>query len=123
LVPRAVSELRESARVQMSLPEGLPPARVDDVQIQRVLVNLIDNALKFSRDTVEVIARVEGETLVVDVHDRGGAGAQGAGIGLSIARGFAAVNGGSVDLHPRDGGGMTARLVMPAERLPAAAAS
>jgi two-component system sensor histidine kinase KdpD len=123
LVPRAVSELRDRARVQMSLPEGLPPARVDDVQIQRVLVNLIDNALKFSRDTVEVSARAEGDTLVVEVHDRGGASAPGAGIGLSIARGFAEANSGSVELQPRAGGGMTARLVLPAERLPAGATS
>jgi two-component system sensor histidine kinase KdpD len=123
LVPRAVSELRDSARVHMSFPDDLPPARVDDIQIQRVLVNLIDNALKFSHGVVEVIARTDGDTLVVDVHDRGGAGAPGAGIGLSIARGFAEVNGGSVGLQPRAGGGMTARLVLPAERLPAGAAS
>ena len=123
LIPRAVSELRESERVEMSVPDGLPPARVDDVQIQRVLVNLIDNALKFSRDTVEVIARAEGDALVVEVHDQGGAGAPGAGIGLSIARGFAEVNGGTVDLRPRADGGMTARLVLPSERLPAGAVS
>jgi two-component system sensor histidine kinase KdpD len=123
LIPRAVSEVRDNARVQMSFPDGLPPALVDDVQIQRVLVNLIDNALKFSRDTVEVVASAEGDTLVVDVHDRGGAGAPGAGIGLSIARGFAEVNGGSVGLQPRAGGGMTARLVLPAEPLPAGATS
>jgi two-component system sensor histidine kinase KdpD len=123
LIPRAVSEVRHSARVRMSLPEGLPPAHVDDVQIQRVLVNLIDNALKFSRDFVDVIATVEGDTLVVAVHDRGGAGAPGAGIGLSIARGFAEVNSGSVELLPRAGGGTTARLVLPAERSPAEAAS
>jgi two-component system sensor histidine kinase KdpD len=121
LVPRAVSEVRDGARVQMSFPEGLPPARVDDVQIQRVLVNLIDNALKFSRDTVVVSACSEGDRLVIDVHDLGGAGAPGAGIGLSIARGFAEVNGGSVELLPRAGGGTTARLVLPAERLPAGA--
>jgi two-component system, OmpR family, sensor histidine kinase KdpD len=123
LIPRAVSEVRDGARVQMSFPDGFPPARVDDVQIQRVLVNLIDNALKFSRDIVEVVARTEGDSLLVEVRDRGGAGAPGAGIGLSIARGFAEVNGGSVDLQPREGGGMTARLVLPAERLPAGAAS
>jgi two-component system sensor histidine kinase KdpD len=123
LIPRAVSEVRDGARVQMSVPDGLPPARVDDVQIQRVLVNLIDNALKFSRDAVEVVARTDGDTLVVDVHDRGGAGAPGAGIGLSIARGFAEVNGGSVELQQRVGGGTTARLVLPAERLPTGAAT
>jgi two-component system sensor histidine kinase KdpD len=123
LVPRAVSEVRDGARVRMSFPDGLPPALVDDVQIQRVLVNLIDNALKFSHDLVEVEARAEGDTVVVDVHDRGGAGSPGAGIGLSIARGFATVNGGSVELQHRRGGGMTARLVLPAQRLPMDVAS
>ena len=123
LIPRAVAEVRDGARVHMSFPDGLPPAHVDDVQIQRVLVNLIDNALKFSDDAVEVTARADGDTVVVDVEDRGGAGAPGAGLGLSIARGFAEVNGGSVELQSRDGGGMTARLVLPAERLPAGAVS
>jgi two-component system, OmpR family, sensor histidine kinase KdpD len=123
LVPRAVAEVPERARVQMSFADGLPPALVDDVQIQRVLVNLIDNALKFSHDTVEVIASSEGNTLLIDVHDRGGAGAPGAGIGLSIARGFAEVNSGSVELRPRAGGGMTARLVLPAEHVPVGAPS
>jgi two-component system sensor histidine kinase KdpD len=119
LIARAVTEMRDGSRVQMSFSDELPPARVDDVQIQRVLVNLIDNALKFSRDTVEVAARAEGDRLVVDVHDRGGAGAPGAGIGLSIARGFAQVNDGTVELLQRGGGGTTARLVLPAELLPA----
>ena len=123
LIPRAIAEVRDGSRVELRLPEGLPPARVDDVQIQRVLVNLLDNALKFSRAAVEVTARAEDQALVVDVADRGGAGAPGAGIGLSIARGFAAVNGGSVELLQRDGGGTTARLVLPAERLPAGIAS
>jgi two-component system sensor histidine kinase KdpD len=123
LIPRAVAEVRDGTRVNMSVPDGLPPARVDDVQIQRVLVNLVDNALKFSRDAVEVVARSEGDTLVVDVHDRGGAGAPGAGIGLSIARGFAEVNGGTVELRQRAGGGTTARLVLPAERLPTGVAT
>jgi two-component system sensor histidine kinase KdpD len=123
LVPRAVAEVRGGVRVQMSFPDDLPPARVDDVQIQRVLVNLIDNALKFSRDTVEVVASAAGDTLVVDVHDRGGADTPGAGIGLSIARGFAEVNGGSVELQPRPGGGMTARLVLPSGPLPAGVTS
>jgi len=122
-VTEPVLEVRDRARVQMSFPDGLPLARVDDVQIQRVLANLIDNALKFSHDTVEVSASAEDDALVVDVHDRGGAGAPGAGIGLSIARGFAEINGGSVELRPRPTGGMTARLVLPAERQPAGTVS
>ena len=123
LVLRAVTEVRDGERVVVSLGDVLPPVRVDDVQIQRVLVNLLDNALRFSRDAVEVDANVDGETLVLEVRDRGGvAGGQGAGLGLSIARGFAEVNGGSVELVDSAGGGMTARLRVPAERLPAGVA-
>jgi two-component system sensor histidine kinase TctE len=70
-----------------------------------------------------VVASAAGDTLVVDVHDRGGADTPGAGIGLSIARGFAEVNGGSVELQPRPGGGMTARLVLPSGPLPAGVTS
>lgn len=114
LIDRAVAEVREPSRVSVDVAEGLPPASVDDVQIQRVLVNLIENALKFSRATVEIIARLDTRSLVIEVLDRGGAGSPGTGMGLSIARGFAALNNGSVLLEPRRDGGMAARLELPA---------
>jgi two-component system sensor histidine kinase KdpD len=113
LIDRAVAEVREPERLSVAVDEGLPPASVDDVQIQRVLVNLIENALKFSRATVEVVARLDARSLVIEVLDRGGAGSPGTGLGLSIARGFAALNDGAVHLEPRRGGGMSARLELP----------
>jgi signal transduction histidine kinase len=102
--------VREPQRVVVRVPDELPPASVDDVQIQRVLVNLIENALKFSSDPIEVVAHGENSSVVIDVLDRGGAGAPGLGIGLSIARGFAALNRGSIRVEPRAGGGTVARL-------------
>jgi two-component system sensor histidine kinase KdpD len=113
LIDRAVAEVREPERIRVSVGRDLPPASVDDVQIQRVLVNLIDNALKFSRATVEIIARLDARSVVIEVLDRGGAGSPGAGLGLSIARGFAALNHGAVVLEPRAGGGTAARLDLP----------
>jgi two-component system sensor histidine kinase KdpD len=113
LIDRAVAEVREPERVRVSIAAALPPASVDDVQIQRVLVNLIENALKFSRAGVEIIARLGARSVVIEVLDLGGAGAPGAGIGLSIARGFAALNHGTVALEPRPGGGTAARLDLP----------
>jgi len=113
LIDRAVAEVREPERVVVDVDEGLPPASVDDVQIQRVLVNLIENALKFSRATVDVVARSDARSLVIEVRDRGGAGSPGSGIGLSIARGFAELNHATVNLEPRAGGGMSARLAVP----------
>jgi two-component system, OmpR family, sensor histidine kinase KdpD len=113
LIGLAVAEVREPERVRVSISDELPPASVDGTQIQRVLVNLIENALKFSRASVEIVARPDARSVVIEVLDRGGSGAPGAGIGLSIARGFAALNHASVDLEPRQGGGMTARLALP----------
>jgi two-component system sensor histidine kinase KdpD len=113
LIDRAVAEVREPQRVVVSVAADLPPASVDDVQIQRVLVNLIENALKFSRATVEIAARLDVRKIVIEVLDRGGAGAPGLGIGLSIARGFAALNRGTISLDARPGGGTAARLELP----------
>jgi two-component system, OmpR family, sensor histidine kinase KdpD len=113
LISRAVAEAREPKRIRVDVGAGLPPASVDDVQIQRVLVNLIDNALKFSRATVDIVARLGSTSVVIEVLDRGGAGSPGAGIGLSIARGFATLNRAALALEPRPGGGMSARLDLP----------
>lgn len=115
LLARSLAELPGLDRIDVHAPDDLPPARIDDVQIQRALVNLIENALKFSTGRVDISAHADGATVVIEVRDEGGAGAPGAGIGLAIARGFAAVNGGSVELEPRAAGGTTARLVVPAE--------
>ena len=50
LVGQALGELgARGERVAVSLAPGLDPIEVDGVQIEHVLVNLIDNALKFSR--------------------------------------------------------------------------
>ena len=87
-------------RVLIDLPSDLPALVVDAVQIQRALVNVIDNALKFSSEDVMLVAARDGDHVIVDVLDRGpGLNADtgtlaGLGLGLEIARGFAAVNGG-----------------------------
>jgi two-component system sensor histidine kinase KdpD len=121
--------------VTLQIADDLPPAHVDAVQVQRIVVNLIDNARKFSPGAAEVTvsAHQEGGALVLEVADRGigiraqdadallepfahgSAVGRGAGLGLAIARGFAAANGGSLALVPRDGGGTRARVVLPAE--------
>jgi two-component system sensor histidine kinase KdpD len=143
LVAVALDDVGEPDRVQVEIPPDLPAARVDPAQMQRVLVNLIENALKFSGDgTVQVRAEANQETLLVEVLDRGTGiegvdptallepfergrvttGSGGAGLGLAIANGFAVANGGSVALEAREGGGTCARLTIPSESVPAEAA-
>jgi two-component system sensor histidine kinase KdpD len=112
LVSRALDELgARGDRVVVELDADPPPVEVDAAQLERVLVNLLDNALKFS--DASVMLRVEQSDGVVLVHvlddgpglaDRdavfepfqSGGDRRGAGLGLAIARGFAEANGARV---------------------------
>ncbi len=114
--------------------------RIDRARFPLVLLNLIDNAFKFSREpgTARVIlrARREGERALVEVHDDGiGIGEsmgdrvferftqgdmtatreyQGAGLGLAVVREIVRAHGGSVRLIPPVLGGTSVRVTLPA---------
>ena len=114
--------------------------RFDFVHSLRVLGNLIDNALRHSPPggVVHVSARRAGPMLELVVADRGPgvppaererifvpfyrpsgsiADAGGAGLGLSIARRLAEMQGGSVHHEPREGGGSVFVFRLPAAEL------
>ena len=121
LVARSLEQVGERGdRVEAELDPDAPPVLVDAVQIERVLVNVLDNALKFSPpgspvrlhvevDDAEVLVHVaddgpgvEDAELVFEPFHSAGEG-HGAGLGLAIARGFAEANGARVwaeeDVH------------------------
>ncbi len=121
--------------IHVDSSDALLFGRFDFVQSLRVLVNLIDNAVKYSPDgaAIELGARREGVELLFWVADRGpgippadrerifepfnrqpGTSRDGAGLGLSIARGIAEAQGGAVRYAPRDGGGSVFTLSVPA---------
>jgi len=123
LVARALEQVGpRGGRIDVELDDDAQPVEVDAVQIERVLVNLLDNALKFSEDGTRVLLRSErrndevlihvvdeGEGVfdrdaVFDAFHREGARA-GAGLGLAIARGFAEANGARVWAEPDPYGG------------------
>jgi two-component system sensor histidine kinase KdpD len=137
LAAQAVDELGAAARVVVDVPHTLPPVLVDAAQVQRVLVNLLHNALKFSPPGSPVVLAVAaaGGEVVFRVSDRGpgiptsehdlvfepfhhARGGGGAGLGLAIARGFAGANGGRVWVEPA-AQGATLALALPAAELPA----
>ena len=120
--------------------------KFDFVQSLRVLVNLIDNAAKYSpaEAPIDVGARRVGNELRFWVADRGPGIADadrerifepfyrkrvgdmdvaGAGLGLSIAKGIAEAQGGRLTFTPRDGGGSVFTLSVPAIDLPSDPAS
>jgi two-component system, OmpR family, sensor histidine kinase KdpD len=124
LLAQAVSEVAAADRVRITDVDGLPPVAVDAAQIQRVLVNVLDNALKYSVADVVVRARTHGASVLVEVLDEGGATVEpGLGLGLTIARGFAEANGATLELTRREDGGTRALLALPLQPLPARVAS
>jgi len=140
LVGDALDEVAGADRIQLVFDDDLPVVRVDGAQIQRVLVNLLENALKFSPgpEVVQLRAnRARGE-VVVRVTNRGrgipqaelgrifepfqraaGERTGGAGLGLAIAKGFTEANGGRIWAESRPGQGATFVLVLPAVESPA----
>jgi len=115
-------------RIRVSLHEGEPLlfGRFDFTQTLRAVVNLIENALKYSTgdQQVEIRVRREPKWLAFSILDRG-AGVPAVererifepfyrGLGLSIARAVAEAQGGSLEYQPREGGGSVFILRVPA---------
>ncbi|HEY6958822.1 MAG TPA: ATP-binding protein [Candidatus Limnocylindria bacterium] len=120
----------------VSVPEELPPILLDYVEIDQVLTNLIENAVKHTPagTPIHVAARVDGSMLVVEVSDdgpgvdprtlahvfdafvRGPQGARstdGSGLGLAVARGLVEAHGGDIAVENRAGRGVTFRFRLP----------
>jgi K+-sensing histidine kinase KdpD len=139
LVARALEAIGpENERVDVVLPHDSAPVQVDATQLEHVLVNLLENALKFSRpgDRIAVRAEEIGDEVTVRVVDRGpgiprheyerifepfsrgtsGDRERGSGLGLAIARGFVQVNGGRLWVESEPGRGSVFALALPAVR-------
>lgn len=136
LLDQALATLGPAAgRVSIELPSDLPLVFVDPVQIEQALVNVLENALKFSPpdSLVEIAAEHGCGEVVLTVSDEGpgvapgeltrifepfGRGSNvhdpaGAGLGLAIVKGFVEANGGRAWAEPRPGGGARFLLALP----------
>jgi heavy metal sensor kinase len=144
LVERAVEDMRplaeEKGQRLTLIPANPAMARVDDALVRLALVNLLDNAIKYTPPSGTIIVRsnIKGEDYLVEVTDTGrGISAEhrdrifdrfyrvekdrpgqggGAGLGLSIARWAVEANGGRIELETREHQGSTFRLVFPMDR-------
>ena len=138
------SALRLSRRVlgertiETDIAPGLPLVRCDAVLIERVLLNLLENAAKYTPAdaTVEVLARVAGDRMVVTVADNGPGIATGrekeifdkftrgvresaitgVGLGLAICKSIVEAHGGSISAANRTGGGAAFAFTLPISR-------
>jgi two-component system, OmpR family, sensor histidine kinase KdpD len=137
LVRDAVDEL--GARDRVDVVGESPLVDVDAAQIQRVITNLIENAIKYSPPDARVLVRITAtrKEAIVRVVDQGPGLPEselervfepfyrhssdqqaGAGLGLAIARGFAAANGGRVWAESRPQQGATFAFALPVVEAP-----
>jgi len=128
---------QDEVRVRAAVARPLPHVRGDRERLRQVLVNLIDNAVKYSPagDEVEVSAAAENGTLRIAVRDNGpgiapehqrlifekfgrakvaGKAKPGTGLGLFIARSIAEAHGGSIEVASAPERGATFTLELPA---------
>src|SRR5213080_4829407 len=124
--------------VIVDVPLGLLPIRADRARLQEALYNLLDNAVKYSREHGEIrlMARQRDEEIVLSVSDNGiGIGKEdlpriferfyradkartaenirGTGLGLAIVKHVAQLHGGHVEAESELGKGTTIRVVLP----------
>jgi two-component system sensor histidine kinase KdpD len=121
--------------VRTRIPDTLPLVPFDTTLIGQALLNLLENALKYTPagTPIEISARLEGESVVVEVADRGPGlaageearvfdkfyrlpsetGQPGAGLGLAICKAIATAHGGSITAANRLGGGSVFSLWLP----------
>jgi two-component system, OmpR family, sensor histidine kinase KdpD len=148
IVGSAVNRLRrdfENRDVRIDIPHDMPLVSVDDLLLEQVLINLLENAVRYTPPgtPIEVTARVLNGQIELRVSDRGpglppgceervfekffrGAVAspdarRGVGLGLSICRGIIDAHGGRITARNRSEGGAEFFLMLPHGGTPPAA--
>jgi two-component system sensor histidine kinase KdpD len=114
--------------VSIDVPADLPLISVDGLLIELVLVNLLENAVRYTpaESPIEIAARVDGERVEIAIRDRGPGiptgmeerifekfnrgtaisdSRRGVGLGLAVCRGMIEAHGGTITAHNRSGGG------------------
>ena len=115
-------------QIKVLLPENLPLVMIDLVLMTQVLINLLDNSLKYSPldEEITISGYSDSSWIVLEVADRGPGipeqdlqrvfdkfyripipeGAGGTGLGLSICKGIVEAHGGRITAENRKNGGV-----------------
>lgn len=121
-------------QVAVDLPPELPLLPVDAVLFEQVLVNLLENASRYTPagSPIDISAAARDDAVVIEVADRGpglppgeeervfekfyrgrAVGGGGVGLGLAIVRGIVEAHGGTIRFEHREGGGALFRMAIP----------
>ncbi len=129
--------------LEVHVPRDLPLVRIDALLIERVLVNLLENASKYTPpgSSITLAAEVAGDQLSVSVSDNGPglpvgreeavfqkftrgereSATPGVGLGLAICRAIVESHQGKIVATHRPGGGARFTFTLPLGQPPAAA--
>ena len=130
----------EGRTIHTDLPDDLPPVKLDYLQIDQVLTNLIENALRYTPagSPIEIGVQAIGDRMIISIADRGPgipaadrervfdkfyrvmetqtARIIGSGLGLAVSRGLVEAHGGRIWVENRKGGGAIFRFTLPLEK-------
>ncbi|HBT46932.1 MAG TPA: hypothetical protein DEA73_03485 [Peptococcaceae bacterium] len=129
--PRAV---RQGINLQNTIKAPFPPVEADVDRLKQVLVNLVDNALKFTLAGGRIIVALErlGQNLALKVCDTGvgidpqelplvtqrfyrgrQAPSSGSGLGLALWEEIIGLHGGRLEIASQPGQGTTVTILLP----------
>jgi two-component system sensor histidine kinase KdpD len=136
VVSRTIAEMPQARAVELRLPEDLPPVLSDAGLLDRIVANLVDNAVRHSPPDRRVVVSLShvGDRVQLHVVDHGPGvpesqkeqmfeafqrlgdtqGREGLGLGLAVAKGLTEALGGMLIAEDTPGGGLTMVVDLPA---------
>jgi two-component system, OmpR family, sensor histidine kinase KdpD len=141
IVARALDDLGQPGRsVVVDIPDSLPEVRVDPAILERVVVNLTSNAIRYSPAGLPPLltASALGDRVELRIADRGPGipepqrdamfvpfqrlgdtdNTTGVGLGLALSRGLTEAMSGTLEPEETPGGGLTMVVTLPAATAP-----
>lgn len=130
--------------IATAIPVDLPLVKIDGLLIERVLVNLLDNACKYtpSGTLISISAKIEHDKMIISVMDNGPnsftesqcssifdaftrgnpeSNVPGIGLGLALVKRILQAHKGSISAHNRESGGVVFTISLPAGQPPPSA--
>jgi signal transduction histidine kinase len=132
-----ITPLSQDRHISLGFPDALPSVKADSLRLERILYNLVDNAVKYSPGggKIKVFAERKGKDLLIGVSDQGTGISQheqsklfepfqrlnpkeaslgkGAGLGLLVCRRLVEAHGGKIWVESELGRGSTFFFTMP----------